>query len=126
MAAWLNTKKGIATKAAFEATLDDDGLTLTEEYLLNTDPTVDTTVEFTISSITVGSTVDLQVTLTRTEDNKAVTAAINGTLKIKGAAAVAGPYADDQSLTDKFNGDGATTATKSFSTENKFFKAVIE
>jgi hypothetical protein len=124
MAAWLNAKKGAATKAEFEKTLDSDDLSLADEYLLNTDPTVATTVSFSITSIAVGSTVDVNITLTRTENSSAVESAINGTLKIKGAAAVAGPYADDQSLTDKF--DGATTATKSFSTENKFFKAVIE
>ncbi len=124
MAAWLNAKKGNATKAEFEAAFDDDGYTLDQEYLLNTDPTVATTVEFKINSIAVGGTVDLQVVLTRTEGGSAVESAINGTLKIKGAATVDGTYAVDQTLTDKFSGGAA--ATKSFSTENKFFKAVIE
>ena len=78
VAAWLNGIKGNATKNAFEQTLDSDGYTLTEEYLLNTDPTVDTTVEFKISSIAVGNTVDLNVSLTRTENNAAITTAING------------------------------------------------
>ncbi len=127
MATWLNGLKDAKgmTKDAYTAAIaaDTDAYSLTEEYLLNTDPTVNTTVEFKISSIAVGSTVDVQVTLTRTE-SAAVTSAINGTLKIYGAATVNGTYAEDQSLTDKFN--GVTTATKSFSTENKFFKAVIE
>ncbi len=127
MATWLNGLKDAKgmTKDAYTAAIaaDTDALSLTEEYLLNTDPTVNTTVEFKISSIAVGDTVDVQVTLTRTE-SAAVTSAINGTLKIYGAATVNGSYTPDQSLTDKFN--GVTTATKSFSTENKFFKAVIE
>jgi len=128
MAVWLNGKKNAAgkTKAEYNDLIaaDTDSLSLVDEYLLNTDPTVNTTVAFSITSIAVGSTVDVNITLTRTENSSAVESAINGTLKIKGAAAVAGPYTDDQSLTDKFN--GVTTATKSFSTENKFFKAVIE
>ena len=123
MAAWLNTKKGTATKAAFEATLDEDGLTLAEEYLLNTDPTVDTTVEFKISSIAVGDTVDLQVTLTRTEGNEAVTAAINGELQIVGATSLDGTFGNGEAVNATFA--GATTAAKSLTTQAKFFKAVI-
>ena len=124
MAAWLNGLKGQQSKADFEASFDNDGLTLAQEYLLNTDPTVATTVEFKINSIVVGDTVDLAVTLTRTEDNAAVTDAINGQLKIFGAATVNGTYSADQTLDDDF--DGKTSATKSFSSQNKFFKAVIE
>ena len=123
VAAWLNTKKGTATKAAFEETLDEDGLTLFEEYLLNTDPTVDTTVEFKISSIAVGDTVDLQVTLTRTEGNEAVTAAINGELQIVGATSLDGTFGNGEAVNATF--EGATTAAKSLTTQAKFFKAVI-
>ena len=124
MAAWLNGLKGQQSKTDFEASFDNDGLTLAQEYLLNTDPTVATTVEFKINSIVVGDTVDLAVTLTRTENNAAVTDAINGTLKILGAATVNGTYSADQTLDDDF--DGETSATKSFTSQNKFFKAVIE
>ena len=128
MATWLNGLKAAKnmTKEQFEQALDSDGISLYEEYLLNTDPTVATTVSFTVSSIAVGANVDLQVTLTRTENNAAVSAAINGVLKIYGAASLGGDssFAVDQTLTDKFNGE--TTASKSFSTQNKFFKAVIE
>ena len=123
MAAWLNTKKGTATKAEFEKTLDGDSLTLAEEYLLNTDPTVDTTVEFKISSIAVGDTVDLQVTLTRTEGNEAVTAAINGELQIVGATSLDGTFGNGEAVNATF--EGATTAAKSLTTQAKFFKAVI-
>ena len=124
MATWLNGLKGQQSKADFEATFDHDDLSLTEEYLLNTDPTVDTTAAFTISSIAVGDTVDLQVTLTRTEDNQAVTAAINGALKIYGAASLDAQFAAVETLNDKFS--GTTTASTSLTTQSKFFKAVIE
>ncbi len=128
MASWLNNLKNAAgmTKAEYTAAIaaDTDALSLMEEYLLNTDPTVNTTVEFQISSITAGDTIDVQIALTRSESGAAVTAAINGTLKIYGAATVDGAYAEDQVLTDTFN--GTTTATKSFETVNRFFKAVIE
>ena len=126
MATWLNNLKTAKnmTKAELEAAFDNDDLSLTEEYLLNTDPTVATTIAFNISSIAVGNTVDLNVALTRTENNAAITTAINGTLKIYGATSLDGSFAADQTLTDKFN--GGTPATKSFTTANKFFKAVIE
>ena len=126
MATWLNNLKTAKnmTKAELEAAFDNDDLSLTEEYLLNTDPTVATTIAFNISSIAVGNTVDLNVALTRTENNAAITTAINGTLKIYGATSLDGSFAADQTLTDKFS--GGTPATASFSTQNKFFKAVIE
>ncbi len=128
MASWLNNLKSAAgkTKDEYNALIaaDTDALSLAEEYLLNTDPTANTTIEFEISSIAVGSTVDIQVTLIRAEGGSAVTAAINGTLKIYGATTADGTYAEDQTTTAKFN--GTTTAAKSFETDNRFFKAVIE
>ncbi len=123
MATWLNGFKGDATKADFEATLDSDQYTLVEEYLLNTDPTKNTVVSFTVSSIAVGSTVDLQVTLTRADAGTDVTSAINGELKILGATSLDGTFDAGTAVEATFN--GTTTATKSLTTGNKFFKAVI-
>ncbi len=124
VAAWLNGIKGNATKAAFEETLDNDGYTLTEEYLLNTDPTEDTTVDFTVSSIAVGDKVDLQVTLARTEDNAAVETAINGQLQILGAATLDSSFNATNALPSaKFS--GGTPAETSLTTQSKFFKAII-
>ena len=128
MATWLNglkTAKNM-TKAQLEAAFaqDQDIYTLTEEYLLNTDPTVTTTVDFSISSIAIDGTVDLQVTLTRTEGNEAVTAAINGDLKILGATSLDGQFDAGTAVSGAtFNND--TTEETSLTTNNKFFKAVI-
>ena len=129
MATWLNNLKSAKsmTKAELEAAFDSDGLSVYEEYLLNTDPTVATTVDFSISSIAVGATVDLQVTLTRTENNGAVTSAINGELKILGATSLDGQFDAGTAVDADFAGsdEGATSASKSLTTGNKFFKAVI-
>ncbi len=124
MARWLNIKKGNATKADFEGRLDNDGLSLTDEFLLNTDPTVATTVSFTISSIVVSNTVDLQISLIRTENNAAVTDPINGDLGIVGGHSVDDLSDWELSLREtKFSGGASAAAT--LTTTNKFFKALI-
>ena len=123
VAAWLNSIKGNATKEAFEETLDSDQYTLTEEYLLNTDPTKTTVVEFKVTSIAVDDTVDLQVTLTRADNETPVTAAINGELQIVGATSLDGTFGNGVAVDATF--EGVTTATKNLTTQAKFFKAVI-
>ena len=124
MATWLNRLKGDKTKSDFEAELDDgDSYGLVEEYLLNTDPTKATVVEFKVTSIAVGTTVDLQVTLTRTENNAAVETAINGELQILGATSLDGTFGNGEAVDATF--EGVTTASKSLTTQAKFFKAVI-
>jgi hypothetical protein len=127
MATWLNnlkTAKGLTKAGLVEAfAQDQDIYTLTEEYLLNTDPTVTTTVDFSISSIAVGNTVDLNVTLTRTEGGSAIESAINGQLKILGATSLDAQFDTGTAVDATFN--GVTTASESLMTANKFFKAVI-
>lgn len=123
MASWLNARKGGMTREAFLAALDDDGYSLAQEYLLNTDPKVPTTVDFRIGGISIGDKVGLQIALVRTENGSTVESPIIGTLKIQGATQAIGPYSDIDTLTNKFN--GATNAEKSLTTAYKFFKAVI-
>ncbi len=128
MASWLEAKMIASGMSKDEYTAaiaaETDALSLDEEYLLNTDPAAATTVEFKILSIAIGDNVDVQVALVRTEGGLVVSNAINGTLKLYGATSPGGPYAVDQSLTEKFS--GATTATTSASSSCRFIKAVIE
>ena len=129
MARWLNIKKGAATKADFESRFDNDGLSLDDEFLFNTDPTVATTVSFAISDIAVSNsavsnTVVLQVSLIRTENNAAVTDPIYGVLGIIGGQSVDRLNDWEMTLRDsKFSGGAPATAT--LTTNNKFFKALI-
>ncbi len=120
MAAWLNAKKGSATKAAFEATLDEDDLSLADEYLLNTDPTVPTTVDFAISAIAVGTGANLSVTLTRTEDNTALATAINGQIVIESCDTPNGTFSGSTAVAD-----GAATVAIGSGDTKKFYRAKV-
>jgi len=127
-AAWLNKLGAKSAVAGALATLSSDQFS--SAYLLNLDLTDTFTYEFTVSDITVGdSTVEVEVTLTRTGTLVDGEASINGTLKLMGGATLpasgfvdlhVAPVGDD----DFSDGD---TATWSFDKgSEKFFQPVIE
>lgn len=127
-AAWLNKLGAKSAVAEALATLSSDQFS--SAYLLNLDLTDTFTYEFTVSDITVGdSTVEVEVTLTRTGTLVDGKSSINGTLKLMGGATLpasgfvdlhVAPVGDD----DFSDGD---TATWSFDKgSEKFFQPVIE
>lgn len=127
-AAWLNKLGAKSAVAEALATLSSDQFS--SAYLLNLDLTDTFTYEFTVSDITVGdSTVEVEVTLTRTGTLVDGKSSINGTLKLMGGATFpasgfvdlhVAPVGDD----DFSDGD---TATWSFGKgSEKFFQPVIE
>ena len=127
-AAWLNKLGAKSAVAEALATLSSDQFS--SAYLLNLDLTDTFTYEFTVSDITVGdSTVEVEVTLTRTGTLVDGKSSINGTLKLMGGATLpasgfvdlhVAPVDDD----DFSDGD---TATWSFDKgSEKFFQPVIE
>ena len=112
-----------ATQAQIDAL--GSNAALQQKYLLNL-ALADSSYELTVSSIAVGDTVDVAVTLTRT----GALGAINGTLKLAGATALDGEtgFAEVTGL-EFSNGDFAEegpAATSFEAGEAKFFKAVIE
>ena len=127
-AAWLNKLGAKSVVSEALATLSSDQFS--SAYLLNLDLTDTFTYEFTVSDITVGdSTVEVEVTLTRTGTLVDGKSSINGTLKLMGGATLpasgfvdlhVAPVGDD----DFSDGD---TATWSFGKgDAKFFQPVIE
>ncbi len=132
-AEWLNgivTDTGITKEALEEAIKNGDGddLSLHKEYLLNTDPTEDTTSLLKVTGISVnGTDVTIEVTLVREESGAAINPAINGTLKLYGSNDLTN-YSEIVSLTftnDAFSA-GNTAETTVTNAAYKFFKAVIE
>lgn len=128
----------IATDSALYAWLVANGATqeainalgskaaLMEKYLLNL-ALADSSYELKVSSIAVGETVDVAVTLIR---ENALEGGINGTLKLHGAATLGadGEFAEVTGA-EFVNGDFAKegpAATSFTAGEAKFFKAVIE
>ena len=68
---------------------DSDIYTVWDEYLLNTDPTVFTTVTNVIRSIAIdGDDITLRLGLTRLEGGTAITAPVNGAVAVYGAASL--------------------------------------
>ncbi len=129
---WLNEFVEAGTpKADIEDAIingDGDGLSLKEEYLLNTDPTKDTESKLAITAIVVdGTNVTVTVALTRTENSSRVNTSINGVLYVEGSTDL---VTYTQIGTATF--DNTTFATSDSSTTtfdggiNKFFRAVIK
>lgn len=107
---------------------DGDSLSVEDEYLLNTDPTVDTTVSFAFSAFTsADDTMTYTVDLERSENDVAITLPVNGLLSIYGSTTVGGTYSaiPGGSLSGAF--DGKTSETFSLPADTtRFYKAVIE
>lgn len=124
MQAWLEGK------GATQETINALGTRakLTEKYLLDLD-LADSSYTLSVGAISAaGGTVTISVKLERLNGTTPVTSAINGTLKLYGAAGLgAGAFADEQVLeiTNKDFSQG-DVATKTFTSTSKFFKAVIE
>ena len=128
-AAWLNGLYGegktYATKTAFDEAIQP-GADIEKCYLLNCDPTVENAGgTITITSITVGSTIDVAVTISRVGADEGTP--INGTLKLLGTASLTGAFAEVGEYTFT-NGDfdDSNVATTSFTdAAAKFFRAKI-
>ncbi|MBQ2625034.1 MAG: hypothetical protein IJG18_08065 [Kiritimatiellae bacterium] len=127
-AAWLNKLGAKSAVAEALATLSSDQFS--SAYLLNLDLTDTFTYEFTVSDITVGdSTVEVEVTLTRTGTLVDGKSSINGTLKLMGGATLpASGFVDlHVAPVGDYDFSDGDTATWSFGKgSEKFFQPVIE
>ena len=134
-AAWLNklgTKSAVATRLGQLASAQ-----FSAAYLLNLDLMGDFTYEFKVTDITVGdSSVEVEVTLTRTGTYVDGEYAINGTLTLKGTAAIGTPFetigdaALGFDINNNFCDESPTSASivtiDTSKTGAKFYKPVIE
>ena len=134
-AAWLNklgAKSAVATRLGQLASAQ-----FSAAYLLNLDLMGDFTYEFKVTDITVGdSSVEVEVTLTRTGTYVDGKYAINGTLTLKGTAAIGTPFETigDAALgfdrNNNFCDESPTSASivtiDTSKTGAKFYKPVIE
>ena len=127
-AAWLNGLYGegktYATKTAFAEAIKS-GADIEACYLLNCDPTVENAGgTLTITAITVGENVQVNVQLDRTGKARQ---AINGTLKLFGTAGLGTPFAElgETTITDADFSDGDTTTATFAGSSAKFFRAKI-
>ncbi len=107
---------------------DQDSYSVEDEYLLNTDPTADTTVSFAFSAITAGADATaLTVTLERSENEVAISLPINGLLSIYGATTPDGQYAPVQNASLSGAFDGKTSEAFSLPLgAARFYQAIIE
>lgn len=108
---------------------DADPYDVDTEYLLNTDPTADSDVAFTVTAITAeagaGTDVEVTVTLTRTTSQ----GNLNGTLWLYGTDDLDTPFAKiaGQSISNAdFAGDVEVFTFNEATDAKKFYKAVIE
>lgn len=108
---------------------DADPYDVDTEYLLNTDPTADSDVAFTVTAITAeagtGTDVEVTVTLTRTTSQ----GNLNGTLWLYGTDDLNTPFAPiaGQSISNAdFAGDVEVFTFNEATDAKKFYKAVIE
>ena len=120
VAAWLNEIKGHSTKAMFEAQFDNDGLSLEQEYLLNTLPLYNTTVDFRISSFVVSNVVSISVELIRTEDDFLIEDPLNGRLVVQSSDTPDGTLSGVLA----FSGTSVTLPLESGDTQ-KYYRAAI-
>ena len=120
VAAWLNEIKGHSTKAMFEAQFDNDGLSLEQEYLLNTLPLYNTTVDFRISSFVVSNVVSISVELIRTEDDFLIEDPLNGRLVVQSSDTPDGTFSGVLA----FSGTSVTLPLESGDTQ-KYYRAAI-
>lgn len=127
---WLSTWSEAAVAAG-----DGDDLSVFDEYLLNTDPTVTTDYSLKFTGVSVDSDGALfSVELLRSENNTPVTSAINGVLGISGFGAlgdIGGGSAPVYHDTFDVNfAGGNTTVYESVDSADlgsaSFFKAAIE
>ena len=134
-AAWLNKLGTKSVVAEALATLSSDQFS--SAYLLNLDLTDTFTYEFKVTDITVGdSSVEVEVTLTRTGTYVDGEYAINGTLTLKGTAAIGTPFETigdaalefdrNNNFCDKSPTSASIVTIDTSKTGAKFYKPVIE
>lgn len=105
-------------------TQDTDGIGIDTEYLLNTDPTANTTYSFDVTSVkSAADSVEVKVVLTR----DTVHGNVNGTLRLYGRASLTSGSWGLIGSTDVTGWTGAEqTYTFTDTANTKFYKAVIE
>ncbi len=107
---------------------ENDSYSFEQEYLLNTSPIADTDVIFQVSDISVTEDgIDVEITLSRMEDNVELDNNINGTLKLATGSGPSDAFA--KKLTVEFDVPTSSENAafrQSFSSADSFFKAIIE
>ena len=120
MADWLNTLKGPSTTANFVSNLDNDGLSIGQEYLLNTHPQDNTTVDFRISSVAVSNVISMDIELVRKDGGDLVTAPINGRLVVQQSATPDGTFSGGF----RVDGNSVSLPLKDNETQ-KYYRAAV-
>ena len=121
VAAWLNVRKGSSTtKAEYKSRLDDDGLSIEQEYLLNTSPVYNSTVDFRISSIAVSNVVSMDVDLIRKDLGFLIEAPINGQVAVQRCDTPDGTFSGDTWA----SGNSVTLPLKE-NEPQKFYRAAV-